>query len=168
MRLVERREPYEAVDSAFRPQETVGVVARDGESCRLQARLLARRRLQDLRLVAAGLSPAEVHAEEHLGPILRIRSPLSRMDRYDGVARVVLTPEECLLLEAVELVPQGRDVLGHLVELTVVRGQLHQLGKVAGLAREGVVAVTASRKACVLRGDRGRALLVVPEAGLPH
>jgi hypothetical protein len=42
------------------------------------------------------LGPAEVHAQEHLGPIGRFRAARAGADRQEGVALVVLTAEEKL------------------------------------------------------------------------
>ena len=90
------------------------------------------------------------------------------MDRDHGGAGVVVTAEERVLLEAVELAAQGDGVLLDLVELSVVGDQRHELAEVLGLAAELVVALEAAREPRVLRGDAGGPSLVVPEPRGAH
>ncbi len=110
--------------------------------------------------------PAEVHAQEHLGEVLGVGSTRVGLDRDDGVARVVLAREEGVLLEARQLLldrlERGLDVGGHVA----VHGE--ELARVVVLAPEPLVALEPLGDPGVLGGDRGRALLVVPEAGLAH
>ena len=168
VRLVERREADEAVHAALGLQHAVRVLSRDREGRRLEAGLLPRRGLEELGLEPAPLGPAEVHAQEHLPPVLRVGPPFPRVDRDDRVARVVLAGEERLLLQPVELQLQARDALGHLVQLAVVRGERDELVQVGRLLREAVVALAPAREARVLGRDLCRLLLVVPEAGRGH
>ena len=99
----------------------------------LEARLLARARLDELRLEAAVGRPAQVHAQEHLGPVLRVGAAGAGRDRHNRVAGVVLAVEQRLLLQARELGPDGRDLLGDLgLELGL---ELEQLGRLLHLAR---------------------------------
>ena len=166
VRLVERRQPHEAVDAALRLQRAVGVLAAHAERRRLQARLLARARLEQLRRKAAVGSPPEVHAQHHLRPVLGVGAARAADDRDDGVAPVVLAVEERLLLEPLELPLHRRERLADLgAELAV---HLQQLARVVVLAPQPRVAVEALRQPGVLRRDPRGALLVVPEAGPAH
>ena len=90
MRLVEGRQTDEAVLAALGSEDSVGVLALDREGRRLEAGLLARARFQDLRLEVAVGGPAQVHAEEHLGEVLRVGAARVGLDRDDRVARVVV------------------------------------------------------------------------------
>ena len=88
------------------------------------------------------------------------------MDRDGGA--VVVTAEEGVLLEAVELAAQGDGVLLDLVEEALRRrDQRHELAEI-GLAAELVVALEAAREPRVLRGDAGGPSLVVPEPRGAH
>ena len=120
VRLVERREPHEPVDAALGLEDAVGVLAGDGERRRLETRLLAGRRLHQLGLEAAVAGPAQVHAQEHLRPVLSVGAAGAGVDRDDGVARVVLAAEERVLLESLELALERRESRLELVELAVV------------------------------------------------
>ena len=69
-RLVERRDPHKPVDARLRQQQPVGVVTRDGQGRGLDPRLVAGLPFDDLNLEVASLGPAQIRADEHLGPIL--------------------------------------------------------------------------------------------------
>ena len=163
---VERAQADEPVDAALGLEEAVGVLALRRERRRLEAGLLPRARLDQLRLEAAILCPAEVHAQEHLRPVLSVGAARARMNGDDGVTGVVLAVEERVLLEPLELAPDRLqlrlDVAGELGL------ELEQLGGVVVLALEPLVALEALREAGVLGRDGGRAGLVVPEARLPQ
>ena len=87
---VERAQADEPVHTALGLEEAVGVLALRGERRRLQSGLLPRARLDELRLEAAILGPAEVHPQQHLRPVLSVGAAGARMDGDDGVAGVVL------------------------------------------------------------------------------
>src|SRR5437667_11723028 len=80
MRLVERAQAYEAVLATLGSEDPVRVLAFDGERRRFEAGFFAGTRLDHLRLEAAVIGPALVHAQEHLGALLRIRSADVRLD----------------------------------------------------------------------------------------
>ena len=165
MRRVERRLPHEPVDAALGLEEAVGVLALDGDRRGLEPRLLPRARLDELGLEAAVGRPAQVHPEQHLGPVLRVGAARPGGDRDDRVARVVLAVEERLLLQPRELLARGDDLLG---DLGLERGvELEQLGRLVDLALEALVALELAGDAGVLGRDAGGRRLVVPEPGAP-
>ena len=166
VRLVERAEADEAMLAALGAQDAVGVLAFDGEGRRLQSGFLARARLDHLGLEAAMIGPAFVHAEQHLGEVLRVGAADVGLQRDDRVAVVVLAGEERLFLEPFELLPERLDRRGDLrLHVAVHREELLRVLEVVG---ELLVAVELARDARVLGGDAGGAFLVVPEAGLAH
>ena len=120
----------------------------------------------DLGLEAAVGRPAEVHAEEHLGPVLRVGAARPGRDRDDRVAGVVLAVEERLLLQAGELGADRRDLLG---DLRLERGvELEELRRVVDLAAQRA----RSGRACAETREcsvevRAAVGLVVPEPGAP-
>ena len=101
--LVERRQAHQPVDALLGLDDAVRVVALERERGRLDARLLARRRLDQLGLVAAVLGPAQVHAQQHLGPVLGVGAAGAGRDLHERGAAVVLAGEERGLLERVDL-----------------------------------------------------------------
>ena len=145
VRLVERAQAHEAVLAALGLEDPVRVVARDGERRRLDAVLLARARLEHLGLEAAVGGPAQVHAQQDLGPVLRVGAARVGLDRHDRVAGVVLAGEERVLLQPLELAAQRhdrrRDVVGELVV------ELEQLLRVGVLARAAGRSARAAARA---------------------
>ena len=108
-RLVERRDAHQPVDAGFGRQQAERVVAVDHDRGALDAGLVARLVVDELALEAAALAPAQVHAQQHLGPVLRLGAAGARVDGDDGVEAVVLAAEHLLvsavstsLLELVE------------------------------------------------------------------
>jgi len=166
VRLVERRLADEPVHAPLRLQDAVGVLALDRERRGLEAGLLAGARLEQIGLEAAVGGPAEVHAQQHLRPVLGVGPARAGVDRHDCVAAVVLAVEERVLLEPGELAPQRDDrrfdLAGHLAV------HPEQFGRVLVLALELPVALEPARDTRVLGRGARRTLLVVPEAGLPH
>src|SRR5437588_11674541 len=99
-------------------------------------------------MAAAIFGSAQVHAQQHLRPVLRVRTAGARVDREHGVARVVLAREERVLLQPPELPAQrldrGRDLARHL---TVHR---EELDGVLVLLREALEALESPGYARVL------------------
>ncbi len=86
---IERRDPDQAMHTHLALQVPVGMIADDVERRALQTRLLAVLPVDQLRFPAAALHEAHVHAQEHLGPVLRFRSAGAGMDREPRVLGVV-------------------------------------------------------------------------------
>ena len=101
--LVERREAHQPVDALLGLDHAVRVVSLERERGRLDARLLARCRLDQPGLEAALLGPAQVHAQQHLGPVLGVGAAGAGRDLDEGGAAVVLAGEERGLLQRVDL-----------------------------------------------------------------
>jgi hypothetical protein len=154
------------VDAALRLEQPVGVLAASREGRGLQPRLLSRARLEQLGLEAPVLGPAQVHAEQDLGPVLRVGAARAGVDRDDRIAPVVLAGEERVLLEALELGAQGRERRGDLVSHVAVHRR--ELGGVLVLPAQTFVALEPPRHPGVFGRDLGRALLVVPEPRSAH
>jgi hypothetical protein len=94
------------VDACLGREQPVGVLALDAERRALYARLLTLLVLDDLGLEAAPLGPLQVHLEQHLGPVLRLRSARAGVDGADGIAGVVLAGEHHLGLGLGDLAPE--------------------------------------------------------------
>jgi hypothetical protein len=99
---VEGRDPDQAVDAALGGEQPVGVLALGDEAGRLDPGLLALGRLGHLNLEPAPLGPAQVHPQQHLGPVLGVGAAGARAHRDDGIAGVVLAAEQPCLLELAE------------------------------------------------------------------
>ena len=91
---VERADPDEAMDAALGTQPAVGPPAVDRDGHALEAGLLAFLLVEDLGREAVALRPAQVHAQEHLGPVGRFGAAGAGADRQERRALVVLAREQ--------------------------------------------------------------------------
>ena len=127
--LVEGRDSHQAVDAMLGPEQAVRSRAGDQKRRPFQARLLSRRGLQHLGLETAPLSPLEVHAHQHLHPVLGIDAACPRADREDRIVRGIRIGEEEVELERPELAFDLRPLalqLGHQLGI-FEPGQLDQV-----------------------------------------
>ena len=107
---VERRDAHQPVHADFRLQQAVGVLAVDLEGDRLDARAFALQPVGDHGLEALALGPAQVHAQQHLGPVLAFGAAGAGVDGDDGAARVVFAGEQHGGLEALQQLAVGLHV----------------------------------------------------------
>ncbi|GBD15921.1 hypothetical protein HRbin26_00816 [bacterium HR26] len=135
MRRVERGKPHQPVRAGLPLDVPVGVGATDLDGRALDAGLLALADIEHLSLVASALRPAQVHPEQHLGPVLRVHPAGPGMDRQDGILRVVRAAQHEPQLELVKLARELLDLGSQLsLEVIVVPSQLGQLLQIARLA----------------------------------
>ena len=143
---VERRDAHQTMHPPLRLQEPVGVVALHHHRGALDARLLVVRRLQHRRLEAVALRIAQVHAQQHLRPVLGVQPPRPGVYRQDRVGRVVFLVQEqkqaAVLHRAADL---RRPSLELPLELGVLRVPQHVLqdGQVVHLAAQVAPAFNA-------------------------
>ena len=121
-------------------QQAVGVVADDDQRRALDARFVARLEVDDLALEAAALGPAQVHPQQHLGPVLRLGAAGARMDRDDGVLAIVLAAEHLLGLAGVDF---ARKIVEAAAE--IVGDRLARLGPFDEHARDRRRGASATR-----------------------
>src|SRR3989442_9610610 len=163
---VERRDAHQAVHAGLAAQEAVSVLAGDLDRHRLDPGLLPRQQIDDLGLEAVALAPPEVHAHEHLGPVLGLGAAGAGVDAEDGRLAVVRTREHDLELELVELLPEPGYAVGDLgVQAAVVGllGQLEHDPEVLGLAAE-LAEPRDNRRAQELIRERAELTRVVTRA----
>ena len=107
---VERADPDEPVDAPLGAQPAVGPARLDCDGHALQPGRLALGLVHDLGMEPVTLGPAEVHPEEHLGPVGCLGPTGPRADHEQGAPLVVLPAEqECRPL-ALEVELDGRRV----------------------------------------------------------
>ena len=164
--LIERRDPDQPVHPCFREEQAVRVIARHGNRCALDTRLVSGLEIDDLAREPAALRPPEVDAQQHLGPILRLGAAGAWMHGEDGVGMVVRAAEHllglgCLNLDGKIVEPVRQIVNDRLAlagpldqDIEVVVAPLQRLRKLAVLLEPATAAEYALR-----------ALGVVPEVG---
>ena len=173
---VEGAQPHEPVHAALGLNEAVDVRPLHGEGGALEAGLVALLLVVDLHLEAAALEPAQVHAQQHLRPVLALGAAGAGVDGDDGAALVVLAAEETRLFAALQVLLEGGDAGHELLEELVVDGVAAQLltQQLLGALEIGVATLDlgelleAALDAAVLGGDPGGLVLVVPEPGGAH
>jgi hypothetical protein len=137
----------------------------DRERGTADARFIARRRLDDVRLESAALCPAHVHANEHLRPVGGVRSTDARGDGQHGVPFVVRTAELCLEAGLVDLAGQLRELALEIrAERRVLRHRC-QLGEIRGALAEGLPSLDARADKAETLHHLLRALAIVPKVG---
>ena len=174
---VERRHAHQAVHAALGGEQPVGEAAVHDEGGRQESRLLPLRRLVDLDREAAALGPALVHAQQHLGPVLRVGAARAGVHLAHGVELVVLAREERLQLErgepgdecveGLEQLRIERDVGGRARRRRLVR-QLEECLRVIERGPEAVQLVEVGRDPAQFPGDRTGIVGVVPEVRPAH
>jgi hypothetical protein len=116
--------------------------------------------------VVVRLAPAQVHAQEHLGPVGGVGAARARVDRDDRRPGVVFAAEQPLELRGVELALGGDQLLERLPARSLVvrlRGELEQHFRVVERADQRVVARHLALGAALLAQQLLRALAVVPQ-----
>jgi hypothetical protein len=88
-------------------QVTVREFAFDFERGALDSRAFAGLQVGDFSLETAPLGPSQIHAQEHLGPILRLHPASARMNRYDRAEAIELAAEHYLELALAKFFARG-------------------------------------------------------------
>ena len=86
------------MNTRFTRKKSVCIVTFNSEGSGLDSRLLTSLIVNQFALELLTFGPAKVHPQEHLGPVLRVGSASTGVDRDDGIATVVLSAEEHLRL----------------------------------------------------------------------
>ena len=111
LRLVERRNPHQPMDAGLAAQQPESIIAGDGEGRRLDAGFFAVLIVVHLGLKALLFGPAQIHAQQHLGPVLRFRPASARMNRHDSVQRIGFARQHGPEFKLVDVVAQARDLV---------------------------------------------------------
>ncbi len=97
--LVEGRDAHQAMDTAFAGEHAVGVFAFDLDGGGFDAGFFAGSGIEDRGAKTFLLGPAQIHAEEHFGPVLRFGAASAGFYGDDGVEAIVFTGEERFCFE---------------------------------------------------------------------
>ena len=92
--LIERRNAHQAMHAALAGEHAVSVFAFDLHRGGFDARFFAGRRVHHRGAKALLLRPAQVHAQQHLRPVLRFGAARAGLDGHDGVQPVVFAGEQ--------------------------------------------------------------------------
>ncbi len=165
---VERRDPDQPMHAAFGTEPAVGAAPVDLDRRALDAGLVAFLAVDDLGVEAVPFRPAQVHPQEHVGPVGRLGAARARADRQQGVPVVVLAGEQQGGPFADDVLLERGRVTGQLGFEFGVRSLVEQLEgrlEVLGAGGERSPRVDLIAQAVGLAQDLLGPALVVPEPG---
>ena len=153
----------------FRTQPPISIFAADVKGRALDTRHLARGCLDDLRLEAVRLGPAQVHAQDHVGPILRLGPARTGLNIEIRIAAVHLSRKHAPEFQCCNTLLKGGHVRFDLRNRSLViffDRKREQLGRIVQRARHFVQPDHNLFQARTLLAQRLRALGFVPDVGL--
>ena len=163
---VEGRDADQPMHADLRPQMPVGVLADERDLGTTDAGLIALLHVDHGHLVALTLAPAQIHAQQHLGPVLGIDAAGAGIDLDDGVIAVHLAREQALELALLGLGDQALEVGLGGGEGLVVALRLGEFGEpvgVLGLALEPLHRLDPGGEAVALAHQLLRRLAIRPQ-----
>ncbi len=164
MRRVERRQPHQAMHALLGTQIPKRVLPVDRDGHGLDTRLLALGTIQHLRFEAAFFGPAQVHALEHGGPVLRVGAARARVDRQNGVIVIVTSGEHRRKGARLHFLLDGGDFdFQFRAQAGVI--QVRQFQRVADLTPEGAPAIHLVAQFGGGFADALRRPRIIPEIG---
>src|SRR6185437_2799231 len=129
---------------------------------------LARAFLDPFHLVVVRFGPARIHAQQHLGPVLRLGAAGARVNFEIGVVAVGFARQQALGLALASLIAQlGEIGLGLGDDGLVAFGLAHldQADRVVKLVLDPPITLDAALEARLFAHDRLRAPGIVPKIG---
>lgn len=132
---VERTLAHQAVHADLGAQPAEGVLALDVHGGALDAGDLALGQLDDSGVEAVLVGPAQVHAQQHVGPVLGLGAAGAGLDVQVGVVRVHLAAEHAAELQLLEDLAQTLDFVGDVVDGALVVFLDRHVQQVAGVGQ---------------------------------
>ena len=166
---VERALTYQAVNAGFGTQPAVGVVTNDLDGDGLNASHFAFRLFDNLGFKATRFSPAQIHAHQHAGPVLRFSTARTRLDIEIAVSTIVFAGEHTTELKLRQLLFQHVELCHGFVKGFFVVGfysQLQQTGNVFQPLSHLIQRIYDSFERGTLFTQRLRAFRFVPDVRL--
>ena len=155
--------------AGFGTQPAIGVVALDVNGGALDARHFTFHQLDNLGLEATALSPAQVHTQQHIGPVLGFGATGTSLDIEVGVVGVHFTGEHAAEFELFELFIKALKIgldLGNGAFVLFFCGNIQQAFGVFQAGGEVIDGLDYQLKIRALFAQRLRPLGVVPDAWL--
>ncbi|KAF5065548.1 hypothetical protein DSECCO2_273060 [anaerobic digester metagenome] len=135
---VERGNSHQAMDSLFTSQIAVGILSGDLDHRFPDPSFLAIELVQQLCFKALLLSPAQIHAHQHLGEVLSVRTAHPDMEIQDGVIGIIGSVQMKLQQILVQCFVQCQIILIYLfLGIFVIFGQFGQHLNIAELFLKG-------------------------------
>ena len=165
---VKGADAHQPVDAHLGAQIAIGEGAAGGERRAIDARLVAGLVVDHLRLEAAPLAPAQIHAQQHGRPIFRFGAAGARVDAHDRVGVGGGPRQHALELGPARAIGQRLPLPFDLLHDRLVAlgfAEIEQLDRVGNLAGEARDRAQRLLYGGALAQQRLGLLLVVPEIG---
>ena len=166
---IERRFAHQAMHAGFGAQPTEGVGAVEADRGAFDTGHFAARGLDQLRGKSLGFAPAQIHAQEHFGPVLSFGAARAGLNIQKGMVRIRGAAEHAAKFQFGQQRAQGFDVLGEVAErrpVAFLGGQLQQIESVRGAAVEFIDRAHHRLQGDALTPQFLRAPGIAPNAGL--
>ena len=122
--------------------------------------------VEHLALEAAALGPLQIHAQQHLGPVLRLGAAGAGMDGDDGVGAIVLAAEHLLDLGGLDFALRARRArAADRADVLALPGPFEQHAEVVELAGQRVAQLDFVGQPAAALQRLLRLGLVLPEVG---
>src|SRR5829696_4430234 len=162
--LIKRRDTHQPVNSGFGSQKPVGVFAFNSERYTLQSSFLARLILEHLSFESTLLGPLEIHAQQHLGPILRFGAARARMNGANSVTAIVVAGQKHFSFSKREVVFKAlKQRMEFLERRLVFLSKLKEHFRVSDLRFKVFLAFYLLFQATAILQRLLRGFLIVPE-----
>jgi hypothetical protein len=165
---IERRDAHQAVHAVLAAHVAEGVVAADAEARTVDPCLVPLLVVDHLGLVPAPLRPAQVHAEQHLRPVLRVVAAGAGVDAHDRVGVIDRPREHPRQLRRAHARFERRRLRRRLGDgrLVVLGGpEVQQDDRVVQVPRQLLDPADLLFERSTSPRDHLRLLLVLPESG---
>ena len=107
--LIKGRDAHQPVHSGFSRQQAVGIFAFHSKCYSFESGFFSRLVIDDFGLEAALFGPLQIHAQQHLGPVLRFSAACAGMNRADRIELIVVAAEQHLGFRNADLMLQTLD-----------------------------------------------------------
>jgi len=171
--LIERRDADETVDAGLAGKKAVCVFTDELNGRGFDSGFFAGSFVEEGGVDSFSFRPAQIHTQEHRGPILRLGAASAGLDGHDGVEVIGLTGEERLRFQIADVGLRGRklavEIFQKIVALLGVglfSGEGDVSLDVTGDGGKLLVGGNLFFGALAVAQNRLRFFLVVPEVGL--
>jgi len=162
--LIKRRNAHQPMHAGFGRQQTIRIFALDFKSHALDAGFLARLIIDNFGLESSALGPLDVHAQEHLSPILRFRSARPGMNGADRIAGIVFPGQKRLGLRLQDFVLESLEQRPYLSQRRIIfLGKLKEHASVGNFIFKLFVPFDDPLQAAALLQKSLRRVLIGPE-----
>ena len=165
---IKRRLAHQAVHTNLRAQPAKSILARHLHSGTLNTSHITSRALHQLRLKTLIVSPAQIHTQQHLRPVLRLSAARARLNIQVGIVRIHLTAKHTAKLQLSQLRLKAGNLslhLSHSVSVILLNRHLQQLTGIRHTRVQILNSLNHSFQRRALAAQLLSAIRVIPHIG---